>query len=553
MEKSLNKMLEESFRANWDRPALSDYKGVTLHYRDVAKHIAKLHIIYDKCGIRKGDKIAICAKNQANWGVAFLSCLTYGAVAVPILHEFKPSNVHYLVNHSDARILFVDEAIWGGMSESEMPALESIIRLNDFTLIYSSSPSMEEVHEHVNELFGMKYPKRFTSDDLCYHEDSPEEMAMINYTSGTSGFSKGVMIPYRALVSNALFAADAESHMDNQSKVVSMLPTAHMYGMMFEFLFEMTIGTHVYFLTRVPGPRVILEAFEAVKPDVVIAVPLIIEKIYRNKLQPIINRNSIRLMMSLPVLNDMIKKRIHDELVAAFGGVFREVIIGGAAFNREVEHFFKKINFPFTVGYGMTECAPIISYAPWNENKLYSCGRTAPNMEIRIDSPSPSTVAGEVQVRGKNVFLGYYKNEEATKAAFTDDGWFKTGDMGVMDSEGFLFLRGRSKSMILGPSGQNIYPEEIESSINNMPYVVDSLVIDDGGTLTALIYPDFDLAEKDGMSLEILERTLNDQIKLVNMEQPNYCQIKRIEVLPEDFERTPKRSIKRYLYQRNPQ
>ena len=549
----MNKMLEESFRANWDRPALSDYKGVTLHYRDVAKHIAKLHIIYDKCGIRKGDKIAICAKNQANWGVAFLSCLTYGAVAVPILHEFKPSNVHYLVNHSDARILFVDEAIWGGMSESEMPALESIIRLNDFTLIYSSSPSMEEVHEHVNELFGMKYPKRFTSDDLCYHEDSPEEMAMINYTSGTSGFSKGVMIPYRALVSNALFAADAESHMDNQSKVVSMLPTAHMYGMMFEFLFEMTIGTHVYFLTRVPGPRVILEAFEAVKPDVVIAVPLIIEKIYRNKLQPIINRNSIRLMMSLPVLNDMIKKRIHDELVAAFGGVFREVIIGGAAFNREVEHFFKKINFPFTVGYGMTECAPIISYAPWNENKLYSCGRTAPNMEIRIDSPSPSTIAGEVQVRGKNVFLGYYKNEEATKAAFTDDGWFKTGDMGVMDSEGFLFLRGRSKSMILGPSGQNIYPEEIESSINNMPYVVDSLVIDDGGTLTALIYPDFDLAEKDGMSLEILERTLNDQIKLVNMEQPNYCQIKRIEVLPEDFERTPKRSIKRYLYQRNPQ
>ena len=546
-------MLEESFRANWDRPALSDYKGVTLHYRDVAKHIAKLHIIYDKCGIRKGDKIAICAKNQANWGVAFLSCLTYGAVAVPILHEFKPSNVHYLVNHSDARILFVDEAIWGGMSGSEMPALESIIRLNDFTLIYSSSPSMEEVHEHINELFGMKYPKRFTSDDLHYHEDSPEEMAMINYTSGTSGFSKGVMIPYRALVSNALFAADAESHMDNQSKVVSMLPTAHMYGMMFEFLFEMTIGTHVYFLTRVPGPRVILEAFESVKPDVVIAVPLIIEKIYRNKLQPIINRNSIRLMMSLPVLNDMIKKRIHDELVAAFGGVFREVIIGGAAFNREVEHFFKKINFPFTVGYGMTECAPIISYAPWNENKLYSCGRTAPNMEIRIDSPSPSTIAGEVQVRGKNVFLGYYKNEEATKAAFTDDGWFKTGDMGVMDSDGFLFLRGRSKSMILGPSGQNIYPEEIESSINNMPYVVDSLVIDDGGTLTALIYPDFDLAEKDGMSLEILERTLNDQIKLVNMEQPNYCQIKRIEVLPEDFERTPKRSIKRYLYQRNPQ
>lgn len=549
----MNKMLEESFRANWDRPALSDYKGVTLHYREVAKHIAKLHIIYEKCGIRKGDKIAICARNQANWGVAFLSCLTYGAVAVPILHEFKPSNVHYLVNHSDAKVLFVDDAVWSGMTETEMPEIESIIRLGDFTPIYSSSSALEDVHEHVNEFFGMKYPRRFTSDDLVYHEDSPDEMAMINYTSGTSGFSKGVMIPYRALVSNVLFAADAESHMDNRSKVVSMLPTAHMYGMMFEFLFEMTIGTHVHFLTRVPGPRVILEAFAEVKPDVVIAVPLIIEKIYRNKLQPLISRNSIRLMMSLPVLNDMIKKRIHDELVTAFGGVFKEVIIGGAAFNREVEHFFKKINFPFTVGYGMTECAPIISYAPWNENKLYSCGRTAPGMEIRIDSPSPSTIAGEVQVRGENVFLGYYKNEEATKAAFTGDGWFKTGDMGVMDSDGFLFLRGRSKSMILGPSGQNIYPEEIEGSINNMPYVVDSLVIDDGGALTALIFPDFDLAEKDGMSLEILERTLNEQIKLVNMEQPNYCQIKKVEILPEDFERTPKRSIKRYLYQRNPQ
>lgn len=546
-------MLEESFRANWDRPALSDYKGVTLHYREVAKHIAKLHIIYEKCGIRKGDKIAICAKNQANWGVAFLSCLTYGAVAVPILHEFKPSNVHYLVNHSDARILFVDDAVWSGMTEAEMPGVESVIRLGDFTPLYSSSEALEEVHEHVNELFGMKYPRRFTPDDLIYHEDAPDEMAMINYTSGTSGFSKGVMIPYRALVSNALFAADAEKHMNNKSKVVSMLPTAHMYGMMFEFLFEMTIGTHVYFLTRIPGPRVILEAFADVKPDVVIAVPLIIEKIYRNKLQPLINRNSIRLMMSLPVLNDMIKKRIHDELVAAFGGVFREVIIGGAAFNREVEHFFKKINFPFTVGYGMTECSPIIAYAPWNENKLYSCGKAAPNMEIRIDSPSPSTVAGEVQVKGKNVFLGYYKNEEATRASFTPDGWFKTGDMGIIDSDGFLFLRGRSKSMILGPSGQNIYPEEIESSINNMPYVVDSLVIDDGGTLVALIYPDFDLAQKDGMSQEILERTLNDQIKLVNMEQPNYCQIKKIEILPEDFERTPKRSIKRYLYQRNPQ
>lgn len=553
MNKSFNKLLESSFRDNWDRPALSDFKGITLHYRDVATQIERLHIIYEKMGLVRGDKIAICAKNQSNWGVAFLSALTYGAVAVPLLHEFKPSNIHHLVNHSDARILFTDDSVWDGLNETEMQNLEVAVRLCDFSLLYSVNGEVTDVIEHLNELFGKKYPKSFSQGDLNYYEDTEDELALINYTSGTSGFSKGVMIPYRALSSNVMFACKAEPHMNNQSTMVSMLPTAHMYGMMFEFLFEMTIGAHVYFLTKAPSPKIILSAFGEVKPDVVIAVPLIIEKIYRNKLQPIISRNSIRLMMALPVLDEMIKKRIHNELVNAFGGVFKEVIIGGAAFNREVEHFFKKINFPYTVGYGMTECAPIITYASWDENKLYSCGKAAPNMEIRIDSEDPQRIAGEVQVRGANVFLGYFKNEEATAASFTDDGWFKTGDMGILDSEGFLFLRGRSKSMILGPNGQNIYPEEIESSINNMPYVVESLVIDDGGVLTALIYPDFDLAEKDGMSREILERNLNDQIKLVNLEQPNYCQIKKVEILPEDFERTPKRSIKRYLYQRNPQ
>lgn len=553
MNKSFNKLLESSFRDNWDRPALSDFKGITLHYRDVATQIERLHIIYEKMGLVRGDKIAICAKNQSNWGVAFLSALTYGAVAVPLLHEFKPSNIHHLVNHSDARILFTDDSVWDGLNETEMQNLEVAVRLCDFSLLYSVNGEVTDVIEHLNELFGKKYPKSFSQGDLNYYEDTEEELALINYTSGTSGFSKGVMIPYRALASNVMFACKAEPHMNNQSTMVSMLPTAHMYGMMFEFLFEMTIGAHVYFLTKAPSPKIILSAFGEVKPDVVIAVPLIIEKIYRNKLQPIISRNSIRLMMALPVLDEMIKKRIHNELVNAFGGVFKEVIIGGAAFNREVEHFFKKINFPYTVGYGMTECAPIITYASWDENKLYSCGKAAPNMEIRIDSEDPQRIAGEVQVRGANVFLGYFKNEEATAASFTDDGWFKTGDMGILDSEGFLFLRGRSKSMILGPNGQNIYPEEIESSINNMPYVVESLVIDDGGVLIALIYPDFDLAEKDGMSREILERNLNDQIKLVNLEQPNYCQIKKVEILPEDFERTPKRSIKRYLYQRNPQ
>lgn len=553
MNNSFNKLLESSFKDNWDRPALSDFRGITLHYRDVATQIERLHIIYEKMGLVRGDKIAICAKNQSNWGVAFLSALTYGAVAVPLLHEFKPSNIHHLVNHSDARILFTDDSVWDGLNETEMQSLEVAVRLCDFSLLYSTNDGVTEVIEHLNELFGRKYPKSFSQDDLNYYEDSCDELALINYTSGTSGFSKGVMIPYRALSSNVMFACKAEPHMNNQSTMVSMLPTAHMYGMMFEFLFEMTIGAHVYFLTKAPSPKIILSAFGEVKPDVVIAVPLIIEKIYRNKLQPIISRNSIRLMMALPVLDEMIKKRIHNELVNAFGGVFKEVIIGGAAFNREVEHFFKKINFPYTVGYGMTECAPIITYASWDENKLYSCGKAAPNMEIRIDSEDPERIAGEVQVRGANVFLGYFKNDEATASSFTEDGWFKTGDMGILDSDGFLFLRGRSKSMILGPNGQNIYPEEIESSINNMPYVVESLVIDDGGVLTALIYPDFDLAEKDGMSREILERNLNDQIKLVNLEQPNYCQIKKVEILPEDFERTPKRSIKRYLYQRNPQ
>lgn len=552
MFQSLNKLYQESFRNNWDRPALSDYKGVTLHYRDVASQIEMLHIFYDRCGIAKGDKIAICARNQSSWAVAFLSALTYGAVAVPILHEFKSANVHHLVNHSEAKVLFVDDGVWEGLNENEMQGLMAVIRLNDFSLLYSVSRCVEDTLEHLNELFGKKYPKNFTASDINYHEDTSEELALINYTSGTSGFSKGVMIPYRALYSNMRFAAMAEKHMNNESNVVSMLPTAHMYGMMFEFLFEMSIGAHVYFLTKAPSPKIILSAFGEIRPDVVIAVPLIIEKIYRNKLQPIISRNSIRLMMSLPVLDDMIKKRIQNELVNAFGGRFNEVIIGGAAFNKEVEHFFKKIHFPFTVGYGMTECAPIITYAPWNENKLYSCGKAAPGMEIRIDSHDPSNIPGEVQVKGDNIFLGYYKNESATEASFTDDGWFKTGDMGVMDNDGYLFLKGRSKSMILGPNGQNIYPEEIESSINNMPYVIDSLVIDDAGVLTALIYPDFDLAEKDGMSKDILERTLNDQIKVVNLEQPNYCQIKRIEVLPEDFERTPKRSIKRYLYQRTP-
>ncbi len=549
--KSVNKLYEKSFRDNWDRPALSNYQGVTLHYRDVARRIAKMHIMYEHCGLKKGDKVAICSRNQANWGVSFLSALTYGAVPVPILHEFKAGNVHHLVNHSEAKILFVDDVVWEGLSENEMPGLQAIVQINTFHLLYAKTDEITEVREHLNELFGKKFPNNFTPENIEYYEDSADELALINYTSGTSGFSKGVMIPYRALYSNIMFACKVLPMLNNTSNVVAMLPSAHMYGMMFEVLFELTIGAHVHFLTRVPSPKIIMQALAEVKPHIVIAVPLIIEKVYKSKLKPILDKGGIRFMMKVPGLDQVLMKKIRTELVNAFGGQFEEVIIGGAAFNKEVESFFKKMNFPFTVGYGMTECAPIISYDDWKTTREFSCGKAAPNMEIKIDSPDPETVPGEVLVKGMNVFLGYYKNEEATAATFTKDGWFRTGDMGVMDKDGYLYLRGRSKCMILGPSGQNIYPEEIECVLNNMHYVVDSLVIEDKGALTALIYPDFHQAESDGLSKEQLEEDLKQSLAVINKELPNYARVSKIEVMPEDFERTPKRSIKRYLYQRN--
>ncbi len=549
--KSVNKLYEKSFKENWDRPALSNYKGAVLHYRDVARRIAKMHIMYENCGLVKGDKIAICSRNQANWGVAFISAITYGAVPVPILHEFKSGNVHHLVNHSEAKILFVDDVVWEGLTESEMPNLQAVIQINNFAFLYSKTEKITFVREHLNELFGKKYPMNFTPECLDYYEDSADELALINYTSGTSGFSKGVMIPYRAIYSNIMFAYKVLPMLNNETDVVAMLPSAHMYGMMFELLFELTIGAHVHFLTRVPSPKIIMQALADIRPGIVIAVPLIIEKVYRNKLKPILDKGGVKFLMSVPGLDQVVMKKIRTELIEAFGGKFEEVIIGGAAFNKEVEAFFRKISFPFTVGYGMTECAPIIAYDDWKTNKLLSCGKAAPNMEIRIDSEDPQTVPGEVLVKGMNVFLGYYKNEEATASAFTEDGWFRTGDMGIMDPEGYLFLRGRSKCMILGPSGQNIYPEEIECVLNNMEYVIDSLVIEDEGALTALIYPDFHQGEVDGLSREALEKHLNESLVRTNQELPNYARIKKIEVLPEDFERTPKRSIKRYLYQRN--
>jgi long-chain acyl-CoA synthetase len=547
---SVNKLLEKSFRENWDRPALSNYKGQDLAYRDVARRIAKLHIAFEQCGLEKGDKVAICSRNQANWGVSFLAALTYGAVPVPILHEFKPGNIHYLVNHSEAKVLFVDDVIWENLSEAEMPELYVVVQINNFNFLYSKTEEMSQVRQHLNESFGHKYPNNFGPENLDYYEDKADELAVINYTSGTSGFSKGVMVPYRALWSNIEFAhVQAMPQLDNNTEVVSMLPSAHMYGMMFEFLFEMTIGAHVHFLTRVPSPKIIMQAFADIKPHIIIAVPLIIEKVYKSKLKPILDRN--KMIMNLPIIDKVIQKKILQELVNAFGGRFYEVIIGGAAFNPEVERFFHKIGFPFTVGYGMTECAPIIGYADWKDAKLYSCGKQVLNMEIRIDSPDPQNIPGEVLVKGANVFLGYYKNEEATKNVLGEDGWFHTGDMGVMDSDGYLFLKGRSKCMILGPSGQNIYPEEIEGVVNNVTYVVDSLVIEDHGALVSLIYPDYHQAELDGLSKSQLEAKLLETLPEINKQIPNYAKISKMEFMPEDFERTPKRSIKRYLYQRN--
>ena len=548
---SVNKLYQEAFKKNWDRPAISNYHGETLHYKDVARRMEKLHIMFEECGLEKGHKVAICSRNQANWAVTFLAIMTYGAVPVPLLHEFKSANIHHLVNHSEAKILFVDDVIWEGLSESEMPDLQAIIQVNTFKILYAADERIVEAKNHLNELFGRKYPEAFEPQMLDYYEDSEDELAVINYTSGTSGFSKGVMIPYRAILSNLQFAKKVLPQLNDKSRVVSMLPCAHMYGLMFEVLYELSAGCHVHFLSRLPSPKIIMQALSEVKPKIVIAVPLVIEKIYKSKVKPVLEKEGIKFLMKVPGLDQIVLNKVRTELINAFGGEFIEVIIGGAAFNKEVEAFFKRMNFPFTVGYGMTECAPIITYDDWKDEKLYSCGKAAPNMEVRIDSSDPSKVPGEIQVKGANVFLGYYKNDDATRDVFTDDGWFRTGDMGILDADGSLFIKGRTKCMILGPSGQNIYPEEVETVLNSQPYVVESLVVEDKGGLTALIYPDLQQGAKDGMSQDAFIRYIEGLLPELNKELPNYAKLKKIEVMSEDFERTPKKSIKRYLYQRN--
>lgn len=549
MEKSFIAFVEESIKKHWDLDALTDYKGATLQYKDVARKIEKLHILLAESGIKPGDKVAVCGRNSSHWGVAFLAILTYGAVAVPVLHEFKADNIHNIVNHSEARLLFVGDVVWESLNEAEMPLLEGIILMTDFTLLVCRSKQLEYAREHLNELFGKKFPRNFRREHVSYRRDNPEELAVINYTSGTTSFSKGVMLPYRSLWANTQFAFDVLT-LKPGDRIVSMLPMAHMYGLAFEFLYEIACGCHVFFLTRTPSPKIIFQAFADVKPHIVIAVPLIIEKIIKKNVLPKLETLKMKVLLKVPIINDKIKAAVREQMIQGFGGNFYEVIIGGAAFNQEVEKLLKSIDFPYTVGYGMTECGPIICYEDWKRFKPGSCGKAAPRMEVRIDSPDPQNIVGEILTRGDNVMLGYYKNPEATAQILDADGWLHTGDLGVMDEEGNVTIKGRSKNMLLGPSGQNIYPEEIEEKLNNLPFVAECIVIQQNDNkLVALIYPDFEDAYSQGMSDSDIEAAMEENRTTLNAELPAYSQISRIKIYPEEFEKTPKKSIKRFLYQ----
>ena len=551
MEKSFIALVEQSIKKNWDLDALTDYKGVTLQYKDVARKIEKIHIILEESGVKPGDKIAVCGRNMSHWGVTFLSVVTYGAIIVPILHEFKADQVHNIVNHSEAKLLFVGDVVWEALDESAMPNLEGIMLMNDFSILVSRSEKLTYAREHLNELFGRKFPKNFRKEHINYYKDNADELLVLNYTSGTTSFSKGVMLPSRALWSNVEFGKEKLGKiLKPGDSVVSMLPMAHMYGLAFEFLYEFCSGCHVYFLTRMPSPKIILQAFAEVKPKIVIAVPLIIEKIIKKNVLPKLETPTMKFLLKVPLVSDKIKATVREQVMNAFGGNFYEVIVGGAAFNQEVEAFLRSINFPYTVGYGMTECAPIISYEDWDKFKAGSCGKAAPRMEVQILSRDPQNIPGEIVTRGDNVMLGYYKNQEATDEVIDADGWLHTGDLGIIDEEGNITIKGRSKNMLLGPSGQNIYPEEIEDKLNNMPYVAESIIIQAlDGKLAALIYPDFDDAFAHGLNDKGVEEAMEANRVALNAELPAYEQIARVKIYHEEFEKTPKKSIKRFLYQ----
>lgn len=547
---SFNSLIEQSIISHWDLDALTDYKGITLQYKDVARKIEKLHILFENSGVEHGDKIAICGRNCASWAVVFLATLTYGAVAVPVLHEFTADQIHNIVNHSEAKLLFVGDVVATVIDPTKMPSLEGVVYIPDYSLVVSRTDKLTYAREHLNELFGKKYPKAFRQQHISYYmEKDPSELALINYTSGTTGFSKGVMLPYRALWSNIDFAKGVLGKtIKKGDNTISILPMAHMYGMSFEFLFEFLHGCHVFYLTRVPSPAIIAQAFKDVKPAIVIAVPLVIEKIIRKKVFPQIQNTKVKLLMKMPGVGKKVKKRICEQVYQAFGGNLYEVIIGGAALNQEIESFLKDIDFPFTVGYGATECAPIITYSDWHDFVPMSCGREVVHMEVKIDSENPETVPGEILARGLNVMLGYYKNDEATAQTIDKDGWYHTGDLGLMDKDGNVFIKGRSKNMLLGPNGQNIYPEEIEDKLNSMTFAMESVVVQRDGKLIGLVHPDFDEVQAMGLSRDDLQSLMEENRVQVNANLPVYCKIAAIEIHDEEFEKTPKKSIKRYLY-----
>ena len=550
---SFNSLIQKSIIDNWNRDALTDFKGETLQYHDVARKIEKLHIMFESSGVVKGDKIALAGRNSANWAVAFLATLTYGCIAVPILHEFTPDQMHNIVNHSEARLLFVGDVVATQIDATKMPALEGIIYIPDYSLVLSRTDKLTYAREHLNEMFGRKFPKFFRKEHVDYYVDkNPEELALINYTSGTTGFSKGVMLPYRALWSNAYFGEQVlGTHLNAGDNIISILPMAHMYGMSFEFIFEFIKGCHIYYLTRIPSPAIIAQAFSEVKPKVIISVPLVIEKIIRKKVFPKIQNNRMRMLLHMPVVAKKVREKICEQVSNAFGGDFYEVIIGGAAFNQEIERFMHQIGFKYTVGYGATECAPIICYSDYKDYVPGSCGRSVVNMKVKIDSADPEHIPGEILAKGLNVMLGYYKNEEATRQTIDADGWYHTGDLGTMDADGNVFIRGRSKNMLLGASGQNIYPEEIEDKLNSLALVSESLVIQEGDKLIGLVHPDYDEAQNMGFTNEDLENIMEQNRNELNQSQPAYCKLSAIRIHEEEFEKTPKKSIKSYLYQNN--
>ena len=548
IQDSFIQLVEESIRANWDRDALTDYKGATLQYKDVARKIEKMHILFEHAGIKKGDKIALCGRNSANWTATFLGVVTYGAVAVPILHEFKADNVHHIVNHSEARMLFVGDQVWEMFNEAAMPNLEGIIELKNFDLVVSRSEKLTYAREHLNEEFGKKYPCRFRAEQVSYRREEPEELAVINYTSGTTGYSKGVMLPYRSIISNIVHI-DQKVGLKAGDSIVSMLPLGHIFGLVFDFLYGITKGAHLWFLTRMPSPKIIAESFAVIRPRVIACVPLIVEKIFKKNILPKVDNKLGKLLLNLPIISDKIKEQIRQQAMEVFGGNFIEIVIGGAPFNPEVEAFLRKINFPYTIAYGMTECAPLICHSRWDEILYTSCGKTVANMETKVISEDPERIPGELVCRGMNVMLGYYKNESATAQTIDKDGWLHTGDMAIKDADENIFIKGRCKNMLLTASGQNIYPEEIEARLNNMPYVNESLVILKENKLVALVYPDNEDAFSHGMNKKQLEEALELNRIELNKVLPAYSQITQIKLYPEEFEKTAKKSIKRFLYQ----